>query len=295
MGFEMTDAIRQPVPLMIGLVGPSGSGKTYSALRLATGIGGPVAVIDTEGRRATYYANEFKFKHVNFESPFGSLRYLEAIEFCVSKGAKTIVIDSMSHEHEGPGGMLEQHSAECDRLSKNDPDKRERVKMLAWAQPKADRRTLINRVIQLGVNLILCFRAKEKTKLEGKAIIPLGWQPIGGDEFIFETVASFLLYPGSNGFPAYQPVLESERAIAKLPRQFAALDGKRLDEEFGATMARWSAGGDILPNIEALRASIDTLIELAPEEKRGDIRKASDTDDVRKLLKIETRLKEITQ
>jgi hypothetical protein len=35
--FEAKEAVRESVPLLIGLMGPSGSGKTFSALRLATG------------------------------------------------------------------------------------------------------------------------------------------------------------------------------------------------------------------------------------------------------------------
>jgi len=36
--FTDIPAVRERVPLLVGLVGPSGSGKTYSALRLASGI-----------------------------------------------------------------------------------------------------------------------------------------------------------------------------------------------------------------------------------------------------------------
>jgi len=114
--FETKPAVRSQVPLLIGLVSPSGAGKTYSALRLATGIqrvvGGEIFVVDTESRRALHYAEQFKFKHVQFNAPFGPLDYLAAIEHCVREGAKTIVVDSLSHEHEGPGGVLEMHEQE---------------------------------------------------------------------------------------------------------------------------------------------------------------------------------------
>src|ERR1700749_2602141 len=109
--FEDHEATRQKVPLLVGLMGPSGSGKTFSALRLATGIqqvsGGDIYFIDTEARRALPSADQFKFRHLEFNAPFGSLDYLAAIEHCVKAGAKVIVIDSMSHEHIGPGGYLQ--------------------------------------------------------------------------------------------------------------------------------------------------------------------------------------------
>ena len=118
--FHSTTAVRESVPLLIGLMGCSSSGKTFSALRLATGIqrvtGGDIYVIDTESRRALHYADQFKFEHVAFDAPFGSLDYLAAMKFCADRGAKVIVIDSMSHEHSGPGGYLLTQEAELDRM-----------------------------------------------------------------------------------------------------------------------------------------------------------------------------------
>ena len=155
--FDAKPATREHVPLLLGLMGPSGSGKTFSALRLASGIqtvsGGDIYVIDTEARRALHYADQFKFKHIEFNPPFASVDYLSALEHCVKAGAGVVVVDSMSHEHEGPGGVLDYHERELDRIAGNDYGKRERVKMLAWQKPKADRRKLINGLLQLNANL----------------------------------------------------------------------------------------------------------------------------------------------
>jgi len=129
--FEDRVAIRERVPLLIGLGGPSGSGKTFSALRLATGMqrvtGGEIYFIDTEARRALHYAEQFNFRHVEFKAPFSPLDYLAAIEFCVKKAAGVVIVDSMSHEHEGPGGVLEWHEAELDRMAGDDYKKRDQA------------------------------------------------------------------------------------------------------------------------------------------------------------------------
>src|SRR4051812_34294852 len=118
--FDDRPATREKTPILVGLVGPSGTGKTYSALRLAAGFqrvsGGETYLIDTEARRALHYAEKFTFRHRAFGAPFSPLDYLSAIEHCVKKGATTIIVDSMSHEHEGPGGVLEMHTAEHARL-----------------------------------------------------------------------------------------------------------------------------------------------------------------------------------
>ena len=246
--FEDREAARERVPLMIGFVGPSGGGKTYSALRLATGIqrvaGGDIWCIDTEARRACHYADRFKFRHIPFSAPFSPLDYLAAIEHCVRGGAKIIIVDSMSHEHEGPGGVLEWHTAEVERFSRGDASKEERVNMLAWSAPKAARRRLINTFSQLGCNLIICFRAKEKLKIvPGKPPLPLGWMPIGGDEYVYEMTASCLLLPRADGVPTWRSEMPGEWAMMKLPEAFQAIIGAgQLDEEKGQRMAEWATG-----------------------------------------------------
>lgn len=248
--FVHAPAVRERTPVIIGLVGPSGSGKTYSALRLASGIArvseGPIFCIDTESRRALHYAERFTFQHVPFGKPFDPLSYLAAVEHCVAHGAGTVIIDSMSHEHEGPGGVLEMHEAEMMRMSGGDAAKAERVKIGAWAKPKADRRRLINGLLQLGCNLVMCFRAKEKLKVvPGKPPVPRGWQPIAGEEFIYECTLNCLLLPGSNGVPTWRPEEPGEREMIKLPEQFKSIfqGDPQLTEDVGTRLAQWAAGG----------------------------------------------------
>lgn len=250
--FDVKPAVRESVPLLVGLMGPSGSGKTYSALRLATGIqqvaGGDVFGIDTEAKRMLHYADLFKFRHVQFDPPFGSLDYLAALQQCVKQGARVIIVDSMSHEHESAGGMLDLHDKELDRIAGDDWAKRERVKMLAWQKPKANRRALINGLLQLNANFIFCFRAKQTVKpvkINGKTeIVPQGFMPIAGDEFLFEQTVNCLLMPKSMGVPTWQPENVGERLMIKPAKQFDAIfaDGRPLDEEIGKRLAEWARG-----------------------------------------------------
>lgn len=246
--FEIRPAVREQVPVMVGLMGPSGSGKTYSALRIATGIqrvtGGEVCVIDTESRRALHYADDFRFLHMQFDAPFGPLRYLEAIKAAYAAGARTIVVDSMSHEHEGPGGVLEMHDKEVQRLGGQ-----ERHNFPAWAKPKAERRQMINGILQVNCNFVFCFRAKEKTKpgqdaTGKKGLIEQGYMPIAGEEFVFEMTMNCLLLPGAAGVPQWQSGYPGERAMMKLPRQFESVmaDGRQLDEGIGQQLAEWARG-----------------------------------------------------
>lgn len=253
--FEDKPATRESVPLMLGLMGPSGGGKTFSALRLATGIqriaGGDIFHIDTEARRALHYADKFKFRHLEFAAPFGPLEYLQAIEHCVAKGAKVIIVDSMSHEHDGPGGVLEMHSAETIRLATLWKTSEYAAQMSAWGPCKAERRRMINRILQLRCNFLFCFRAKEKLKIKkGEEPKPLGYMAIAGEEFVYEMTANCLLLPGAGGVPTWVSTEPGEAAMIKIPEQFRSilLDHKGpLDEGMGEEMARWAAGSAAPP------------------------------------------------
>ncbi len=253
--FQDRPAVRTATPLLFGVAGPSGSGKTFSALRLATGMqrvtGGDIFLIDTESSRALHYAELFRFRHVPFDPPFSSDDYIAAIEHCVKQGGKIIVVDSMSHEHEGPGGLLEWHEAEIERLKTlwktNDASK---VQMTAWAKPKAARRKLIQAILQAQCNFVFCFRAKNKIKVQtgkGKTqITQMGFMPIAGEEFVYELTAKALLLPGAGGVPTLQSDEPGEQMMVKVPEQFRGIftgsAGKPLDESIGEQMARWAAG-----------------------------------------------------
>lgn len=250
--FDDKPATREHVPLLIGLMGPSGAGKTFSALRLATGIqsvsGGEIYGVDTESRRMLHYADQFKFRHIEFAAPFGSLDYLAALQHCVGKGAGVIIVDSMSHEHIGPGGYLLTQDAEVDRMAGDDYAKRDRVKMAAWIRPAALRQRMITGLLQLNCNFIFCFRAKEKTKpVPGKQPLNMGFMPIAGEELLFEMTVNCLLLPKAGGVPAWRSDQVGERLMMK-PGQFESiLSDKPLDEKAGVALAEWASGAPAAP------------------------------------------------
>lgn len=253
--FAARDAVREAVPLFISLTGPSSSGKTFSGLSIGEGIqkvtGGDIHLIDTENRRGLHYADRFRYKHVQFDPPFGSLDYLAAMEQSVKAGAGVIIVDSASLEHEGPGGMLDFQDQELRRLAGDDYGtwKAERFNMLAWQKPKMHRRQLIAGLVRLNAAIIFCFRAKETSRPikdeNGKTkIVPMGFTPISGDEWIFEMGLGALLMPGSRGVPTWESDNPGERMAIKLPEQFAWLKSMAgpLNSEVGVRLAEWARG-----------------------------------------------------
>lgn len=296
MSFTHSQATIHNVSLLIGLVGQSGSGKTYSALRLAAGmqrvVGGEVFGIDTEGTRMAHYADCFAFQRVGFSPPYSPDRYVEAIHYCIDHGAKVIVVDSVSHEHEGEGGVLDMHEAECERLAKGDPDKRERIKMLAWAKPKAARQRFVSLLQTIsGVHLIFCFRSKEKIEMVKGAKQPkeLGWQPVGGSELVYELTARALLLPGADGVPTWSSANEDERRTIKIPAPLRAIIANHqgpIDESLGEQFALWAAG-DSVSKHRARIESCKNLDELRTVWQQVPARFAKDLSELKEERKKE--------
>lgn len=277
--FSIIPGARESLPLFIGLIGPSGSGKTRSAFELATGIqsvvGGEIVFINTEGRRGLLDIDLFKkpdgspaIHHMPFAAPYASLDYLAAIEQARASGAKTIIIDSMSHEHEAEGGMLDYWETELDRLAGDDTRKRYAMQMLAIAKPKAARRRLLTRgIMQADVNVIACFRAKETSKPVKSAggkneVLNMGFTPVAGDEFVYEMALSCLLLPGSKGVPAWQSEFSGELLAMKRNDQLIDIvpDGARLSRDVGCRLAEWARGGGATstpaPDRDAIHAAV---------------------------------------
>lgn len=240
MTFQLRPAVRENTPLIVGIAGPTKSGKTYSAHRLAQGLaaGGPIAMLNAEGARGHQYADKFKYLACDIDAPFSYPRYEEAIGEIAKMQPACLIIDSASHAHDGPGGMLEQHDAELDRMAgKEDYKKRERMNFAAWIKPKAVENHFIYRMLSLKCPVILCFRAKEKLKIvPGQQPIDLGWQPIASDRIAFETIFTLTLPPHSKGVPV--------KALSELREpfeEFVSWD-KPIDERLGQRLREWSAG-----------------------------------------------------
>ena len=246
MSYKFRPAVRENAPVLLGIAGPSGSGKTFSALRLATGLagGGKIVMIDTEARRGLHYADQFNYLYAELEAPFSPSRYMEAIKDAEKDGAAVIIIDSQSHCHEGPGGVLEMHDAELTRMAGEDWKKREACKFAAWIKPKAEHNKFVNSILQVKAHVIFCFRAKEKLKMvknqQGKMEpVQQGWQPICTDRLEYEMTALMVLPPSSQGIP------DMGEKATKLQEQHKKIfaPGRQISEEMGQEIAAWAGGG----------------------------------------------------
>ncbi len=241
MSISFRPAVRENVSVIVGLIGPSGSGKTYTALELATGIaevtGSKVGFIDTENGRASHYADQFRFDVAELGAPFRPDAYAVAIMGAAKAGYNPVVVDSMSHEHYGEGGLLDWHEEEFQRMGGRDA-----VKMAAWIKPKMSHKKMVQKLLQVKAHIIMCFRAEEKIKMvpnpkkKGK-VEPtnIGWQPICEKNLPYELTTSLLFEPERPGMPV--PL--------KLQKQHQVLfpTGQVVTRAAGIGLAEWAAGG----------------------------------------------------
>jgi hypothetical protein len=269
--FEASDGVRKQVPLLMGIMSPSGGGKTFSALRIATGMqqvtGGDIYGIDTENNRMLHYADRFKFKHVPFRAPFGSLDYLEALKWCSAKGARIIITDSMTHEHVGEGGYLETAENVINRIAGDDYAKREKAKFAGWAKAGPLRTKMIEGIKQLDGNFIFCWRAKEKVKpmrVNGKMeVVEMGLMPIAGEEWVYEMAVNCALPARAEGVPSWRTDHVGEKLMMKLPIQFKGIFAAEqpLSEDIGRQLAEWARGGSAAPVDDLTAAEWDLKLE----------------------------------
>ena len=243
MTFTFRPAARENVNLLIGLAGSSGSGKTYTGMRLASGMaaGRRFAVIDTENGRASHYADQFKFDVAELHAPFSPAAYTEAILAADAAGYPVIMVDSMSHEYAGEGGVLDMQEAEYERMGSRDS-----AKVASWIKPKGEHKKMVSRLLQVRANLILCFRAEPKIEVakEGgktvivpkKSLVGLdGWIPVTEKNLPFELTVSFLFTADAPGIPKPIKLQQQHRALFPLD--------KPITEEAGRAIAAWAAGG----------------------------------------------------
>ena len=262
----------------IAIAGASGSGKTESAMRLARGWCGKDAfvVIDTEEKRALYKKERHQpWKWVDFQPPFTPERTWEVLE--AVKGFPAVILDSGTHEYAGEGGIADIQEETLEKMCKGDPTKADRLSGPAWKDPKRrHKRGLMANLIRYPTLLIVCLRAEPKVKfvkVDGRTqIVDAGFQPICEKMFMYEMLASFMMYAERPGMPEQVKALEEDlKPIFLLDRP--------IDEATGARLRAWAdsrksapqqepgtvtTGGPTIPPSPAAAADSEECI--APEQ-----------------------------
>ena len=149
-------AERKNAKLRLAISGPTGAGKTFGALLLAKGIGGRIAVADTENSSAELYDDLVPFEHANLQPPYTPEKFISAIKAAEQAGFDTLIIDSITHEWSGVGGCLEL----VDKLAKTSFNNNS---WGAWSEVTPRHRKFIDAMLQSSINIIVTLRSKMET------------------------------------------------------------------------------------------------------------------------------------
>lgn len=238
MRLPYRQAKRSEAKPLIGLYGKSHSGKTKTALMLARGYVGPtgkIVMIETEGGRGEVYADEIPggYGVLPIRESYSPQDYGDAIDEANKLGAQALIIDSGSHEWEGPGGVLAMAEASPGHG------------MQKWLKPKVDHaKHFLLKLQTTPIPLVvLCMRAKnpmeEQVGRSGKKewVRSAELVPIQSEDILSEMLISGWIDNEAHAFHVY----------ASRTPQLAAVfaEGKPITYATGEALAAYSRGESV--------------------------------------------------
>ena len=187
MSLLLKKATRKQVKLRLGMSAVAGGGKTMSALLLAYGMTNDwskIAVIDTENGSASLYSHLGEFNTIDLTAPFSPERYIEAIKACEDGGMEVIIVDSITHEWDGKGGILDISNSMTGNGFTN------------WAKLTPRHDAFINSLLQSKCHIISCVRRKQDYEMtkgqDGKLKVEkAGLKEITREGFEYELTLNF--------------------------------------------------------------------------------------------------------
>ena len=236
------DAERTQLYLRCALFGPSGSGKTMTGLRMAKGIaekmGVPFAVIDTEARSASKYADRFKFKVDNLAQKTVD-HYIASMEEAKKVGYKVLFIDSLTH-------AWRELTGEVDRITQSSGSQNS---ILAWAKVSSKQKRFINAILNFPGHIIVTMRSKTEWIIgdgkDGKTapkMVGLAPEQGKGIEYEFD-----LLMEMDQGH--YATITKDRTG------KFQDETIEKPGEDFGVALYEWLASGN--PEIPAVTTTTE--------------------------------------
>lgn len=261
-------AMRKTSKLRLGLTGPSGSGKTWGALTIAKELGSKIACIDTEHGSASLYSDLVDFDVLELSAPYSPERYIAAIKEAEKAGYEVLIIDSMTHEWNGAGGVLEL----LDEIAKA---KFKGNTWSAWNEMTPRHRKFIDAILQSPMHIITTVRSKTETaQVEEngrKKVAKLGMKAEQRDGVEFElTVVLDLIHDGHYAMASK----DRTRLFAGDPKPITAETGRMLlnwlnsgakIEVDPAEVAKYVDGIDSAENMVQLKAAFGAAYRYAQQ------------------------------
>jgi len=223
-------ATKAAAKLRLGLIGPAGSGKTYTALRIANGLGGRIAVVDTERGSASLYAGErgIDFDVIELDT-YEVERFTQAIKDAAAAGYGVLIIDSLSHAWAGKGGILE-FVDNAGKRSGNGGN------FGAWRDATPRHNALVDAILGAPLHVICTLRSKVEYVVENvggrNQVRKVGLQPVQRDGLEYE-------------FTVVGDVTQDHDLVVTKTRAAFLKDRviREAGEELGQQLAAWLADG----------------------------------------------------
>ena len=242
-------ATRTAQKLKIGIAGPTGSGKTDGALSLALALaaGGRIAVADTENGSASLYADRYDFDTLDIQPPYLTRKYLDAMQAAVEGGYAVLVIDSLSHQWDGEGGILQRKTQADAKPGSNT--------WTNWGPFTKEHEEFKAAILHAPLHIIATMRSKmayQQTENGGKKRVEkLGLQPIQREGMEYEFALAFDL--------AMDHLADASKDRTRL------FDGRRVDLRDPATgkaLLAWLADAAPVPTPTPTEAQTDALVSI---------------------------------
>lgn len=237
-------AERKRIFVKMALCGVSGSGKTYSALLLAQGLGGKIAMIDTENGSGELYSDLCEYDAAQLEPPFSPMKFINAIKEAEAEGYNVLIIDSLSHAWSGQGGILEM-------VDKKSATSRSGNSFTAWRDVTPEHNKLVDAILQCRMHVIVCMRSKTAYEMQEnengkKTPVKVGLAPIQRDGMEYEFTIVF--------------DIDREKHYALANKDRTGLFEKTIDVITPATgelIRKWVEGGvEVSVEVEAVKRPI---------------------------------------
>lgn len=142
-------AVKSKSKLRCAVFGPPGAGKTYSALAIASGLAGKIALIDSERSSASKYADRFDFDTVDLQKK-NIDEYIRYIGDAGKAGYDVLVIDSLSH-------AWQELLQEVEKLAQT---KFRGNTWSAWSEGTPKQKALVDAILSFPGHVIATMRSK---------------------------------------------------------------------------------------------------------------------------------------
>lgn len=231
-----------------------------TALRIASGLGGKIAVVDTERGSASLYMGErgMEFDVIELDS-YEVENFIEAINAAAAGGYSTLIIDSLSHAWAGKGGILEF----VDKAGKRQGG----GNFGAWRDATPRHNALVDAILGAPLHVICTLRSKVEYVVENvngrNQVRKVGMQPVQRDGLEYE-------------FTVVGDVTQEHDLIVTKTRAAFLKDQviREAGEDLGKQLADWLSKGEPAAAKPAKAAASEADMEKA----RAAIAAAKDAD-----------------